>query len=199
MNVIPGPVRCRQCDAVLGAQPWNVCVLCVGVFCTTHLIERNGVTTCRESEPERLAREAESTVKDTDVKRVVALLMKDVTSTVGQGVDHIVTESAARHRLFVHDIAPYEQAVVDDVQQRRHDEFIDTTWPACPSNRNHPLWFSGGNWRCEQPDRCLPALVRFTVLMSEVGPHGCSIRLPSHDVRAAEPKARSAITACDMN
>ncbi len=66
MDVIPGPVRCRQCDAVLDAQPWNMCVLCAGVFCATHLIERNGVTTCRECEPERLAREAESTVRQAD-------------------------------------------------------------------------------------------------------------------------------------
>ena len=158
MDVIPGPVRCRQCDAVLDAQPWNMCVLCAGVFCATHLIERNGVTTCRECEPERLAREAESTVKDPDEKRVVALLLKDVTSTLGQGVEHIVIVSAARHRLVIHDMATYEQAVVDDVQQRLHDEFIDTTWPACPIHRNHPLWFSGGGWRCEQTGEVVAGL-----------------------------------------
>jgi hypothetical protein len=36
------------------------------------------------------------------------------------------------------------------VQQRLHDEFIDTTWPACPEHPSHPLWFDGENWYCEQ-------------------------------------------------
>lgn len=158
MDVIPGPVRCRQCDAVLDAQPWNMCVLCAGVFCATHLIERNGVTTCLDCERERLAREAVSAVTDSDETRVVALLLRDLTSTVGQGVEHIVIDSAARHRLFVHDLGRYEQTVVDDVQQRLHDEFIDTTWPACPIHRSHPLWFAAGNWRCDQAGRVIAPL-----------------------------------------
>jgi hypothetical protein len=40
------------------------------------------------------------------------------------------------------------EKVVGDVQQRMHDEFVDTTWPRCPLHANHPLWYEGGVWRC---------------------------------------------------
>jgi hypothetical protein len=29
---------------------------------------------------------------------------------------------------------------VEDLEQRLHDTFVDTTWPACPRHRQHPLW-----------------------------------------------------------
>jgi hypothetical protein len=40
------------------------------------------------------------------------------------------------------------EKVVGDVQQRMHDEFVDTTWPRCRLHANHPLWYEGGAWRC---------------------------------------------------
>ena len=96
MEAIPGLVRCRQCDAVLGAQPWSMCLLCAGAFCASPLVEQKGVVTCGDCLRERLAREAASAVTESDELRVVALLLA--------GLIH----------------------------------------------RNHPLWFSGGSWRCEQ-------------------------------------------------
>ena len=38
------------------------------------------------------------------------------------------------------------------MQQRLHDTFVDTTWPACPLHPHHPLWLDDGRdrpaWRC---------------------------------------------------
>ena len=73
MDAIPGPVRCRQCDAVLGAQPWSMCLLCAGAFCASHLVEQKGVVTCGDGLRERPAREAASVFTDSDELRVVAL------------------------------------------------------------------------------------------------------------------------------
>ena len=42
----------------------------------------------------------------------------------------------------------FVQQVVDVVQQRFQDEFIDTTWPACPRHQNHPLDYGDGIWHC---------------------------------------------------
>lgn len=44
----------------------------------------------------------------------------------------------------------FDRKVVDDFQQRVHDERIDTTWPACPRHSNHPLVFDDEHtvWRC---------------------------------------------------
>lgn len=86
---------------------------------------------------------------DADEERVVALINQDISATIGVGFDEMVTESAARARLFVDAPHDYEKKVVDLVQQRLHDERGDTNWPSCPSHPNHPLWYSGGWWRCE--------------------------------------------------
>jgi hypothetical protein len=42
---------------------------------------------------------------------------------------------------------------VEQLQQRLHDTFVDTTWPACPRHRRHPLWLGeaergGIAWCC---------------------------------------------------
>lgn len=78
------------------------------------------------------------------------LVTQDLLATVGPGFEEFAIEAAARLRLFRDTLAAYEQEVVDDVQQRLHDEFVDTTWPACPLHHHHPLWYSEGWWRCPQ-------------------------------------------------
>jgi hypothetical protein len=84
----------------------------------------------------------------TDQDRVVSLLRADVEATVGPGHDDRIVASAAHHRLYNQDAVRYTEAVVDDVQQYLHDNFVDTTWPACPHHPNHPLGFSNGMWWC---------------------------------------------------
>jgi hypothetical protein len=41
--------------------------------------------------------------------------------------------------------------VAEAVQQRLHDDRVDTTWPSCPQHPNHPLWLTRtlpARWTC---------------------------------------------------
>jgi hypothetical protein len=41
--------------------------------------------------------------------------------------------------------------VAEAVQQRLHDDRVDTAWPACPQHPHHPLWLTRtlpARWRC---------------------------------------------------
>jgi hypothetical protein len=116
------------------------------------------VATCAACQDERQTRESAGGVAQSDEERLVALLTQDVTATIGAGFEQVIVESAARIRLFVADPREYVQGVVDDVQQRFHDEFVDTTWPSCPRHPNHPLWFSDEWWRCEQSNDAIAPL-----------------------------------------
>ena len=94
----------------------------------------------------------EERVNDTEEQRVVQLLLQDVRATLGGDYDQIVMSNARRLREFS-TIFDFEQRVVDDVQQEIHDDFIDTSWPACPRHPHHPLWYVNRGWSCEQtPD-----------------------------------------------
>ena len=64
---------------------------------------------------------------DADEERVVILVTRDVLAIVGPGFEHIVAEEGARIRLFAEAVLEYEQRLIDDVQQRLHDEFVSTT------------------------------------------------------------------------
>jgi hypothetical protein len=41
------------------------------------------------------------------------------------------------------------RTVADDVQQRMHDQHIDTSWPSCPCHPNHPMGSHQGVWSCD--------------------------------------------------
>ena len=74
----------------------------------------------------------EERVTDAAVARVVEPLLQDVRTTLGPDHDRVVVSNAQRLREFL-PISLFEQQVVDDVQQEIHGDFIDTSWPACPS------------------------------------------------------------------
>ena len=59
-----------------------------------------------------------------------------------------VNVAAANAAEFVEDPLELVQKVVEVVQQRLQDEFVDTTWPACPRHPNHPLEYTTGVWSC---------------------------------------------------
>jgi hypothetical protein len=63
-------------------------------------------------------------------------------------------ESVANAQRF------YDLTVVEQFQQLVHDEFWDTTWPACPRHRNHPLWYSETQhaWCCPRDGAALAPL-----------------------------------------
>ena len=88
----------------------------------------------------------------TDVYVLDALdrLRRDLRTTGhGDRVD-FVGERAADVATFENKPVRFVEKVIEDVQQRLQDEFIDTTWPACPRHPNHPLTFVDGGWRCPQ-------------------------------------------------
>jgi len=136
----------------------GVCILCSNLFCSRHVVVRNGVANCAACEKVRRRRETDGPISQADADRVVRLLQHDLVETVGPGHEAVVTEAAARLRMFSEDPADFEQRVVDDVQQCLHDAFVDTSWPACPEHPNHPLWYSEGWWRCERSGRRAAAL-----------------------------------------
>lgn len=107
-----------------------------------------------------------------DPDRTVRLLMKDAVSTLGEEVRAAVyavaasVEQNARDQMQPVEASEYGEAeegcsveeaqrfydreVVDQFQQSVHDQHLDTTWPACPRHRNHPLWYAEDSqaWCC---------------------------------------------------
>jgi hypothetical protein len=155
---VPFEFKCSACGRELTAAGWTLCPLCGGFFCSDHLVEKRGVSTCEPCAVEREQREASGGVSAEDEARVVSLLRADVEATIGPGHDEAIIEAAARRRLHAGIPAQYVGDVVDDVQQYLHDAFVDTTWPACPHHPNHPLWLSDGWWRCERTEETIARL-----------------------------------------
>jgi len=81
---------------------------------------------------------------------VIDALTRDAQATLSNAeIDLRAYVQAEADRLSVYvDNGDFEQKLVDDFQQRMHDEFIDVCWPRCPHHPNHPLWFEDGAWRC---------------------------------------------------
>jgi hypothetical protein len=75
-------------------------------------------------------------------------LRRDLCATGCGQYTNFVAERAADVATFETEPRRFVELVVDDVQQRLHDEFIDTTWPQCPRHANHPLDYAEGAWRC---------------------------------------------------
>jgi hypothetical protein len=88
-------------------------------------------------------------IPDAQFQRIIRLLRADVSATSVRDCDDLIQQEATQARVLVHTATFYEDKVVERVQQRLHDEFIDTTWPACPEHANHPLWLVDGWWRCD--------------------------------------------------
>ena len=158
MFSVPFEFKCSACGREPTAAGWSLCAFCGGFFCSDHLVVKKGVGTCESCAVERERREASSEVSAGDEDRVVSLLLADVEATIGPGHEEAISEAAARRRLHADDPALYVGEVVDDVQQYFHDAFVDTTWPPCPHHPNHPLWFSGGWWRCERTEEPIARL-----------------------------------------
>ena len=57
---------------------------------------------------------------------------RDLVRTLGLGIVEVEALLQSAERYGGHPIADAVATVV-------HDEFIDTTWPACPEHPNHPF------------------------------------------------------------
>ena len=94
---------------------------------------------------------------------VVELLLRDAIPTLGERARGEVVRLARNYESlaeeWIHDGDSradaqrwFERAVVEAVQQTAHEQFWDTTWPACPSHPHHPLWYDDDRraWCCRQ-------------------------------------------------
>jgi hypothetical protein len=132
------------------------CSLCAELFCDAHIVVRDGVATCEGCQDERTRGEAECGVSPEQSRSLSELLLQDIRSTIGARLADDVARRAAELRMFASGFDDFRQRLVEDIQQQIHDEFIDTSWPACPGARNHPLWFADGQWRCHTHDVAIP-------------------------------------------
>jgi len=87
---------------------------------------------------------------DTYVAESLEQLRRDLRATGCGRYTDFVAERAAEVATFNNEPRRLVEKVVEDVQQRLQDEFIDTTWPACPRHSNHPLNYAEGAWRCSR-------------------------------------------------
>lgn len=86
---------------------------------------------------------------DADERRDLDLLEHDVASTVGEQYRTLVARYARTQRTFARGTELVAR-VADEVQQELMDTFVDTVWPSCPDQPNHPLWFQDRAWCCER-------------------------------------------------
>ena len=81
-----------------------------------------------------------------ELSRLIALLERDASATLGKSYDKLIEDIAADVREL--DVADPGEKVVNDVQQYFQDTHVDATWPACPRHARHPLWYRAGSWWC---------------------------------------------------
>lgn len=84
-----------------------------------------------------------------DERRSLELLERDVARTIGQAYCPLVARYAKIKRELVRG-AELVAGVAEEVQEELMDMFVDTTWPACPQQPDHPLWFEDGAWCCDR-------------------------------------------------
>ena len=89
-------------------------------------------------------------VTDALERDVLARLLRDVRATLPGDHLALVYDHARLVRSHVDDAEWFEWKVVEDVQQRFHDTFVDVAWPRCPRHYRHPLWYRDGFWCCER-------------------------------------------------
>src|SRR5690242_14512222 len=85
-------------------------------------------------------------------------LRQDLRATGRAAQVVLVDQAAATVASFADDQAWFVEKVVEDVQQRLQDEFVDTSWPACPSHPNHPLDYRLGAWYCPRDNSLIAPL-----------------------------------------
>jgi hypothetical protein len=120
-----------------------------------------------------------------DIQEVVPALEQDVLNTLGGYSRAIVAERVRELRALKIEFT--DEKLVEDLQQRIHDERFDPVWPACPEHRSHPMEYRGGMWCCPrsgQPVVQLGTLQRLPPL-AEAAPQ-------------AEPEERRPLSVLNM-
>jgi hypothetical protein len=89
-----------------------------------------------------------------DIDEAVDAVSRDVTSTLGNDGELLggIRREADLVVSFIDDRHGFMERLASGVRQWLHDTFRDTTWPACPRHRVHPLWLDEVDdplvWRC---------------------------------------------------
>ena len=91
-----------------------------------------------------------SVITDELAADIAARLRHDLAATLGDDHGTLVRQEVAHVRDIVTNADWFVEKVIEDVQQRLHDERINTVWPQCPRHKRHPLWEHEGAWVCEQ-------------------------------------------------
>ena len=84
---------------------------------------------------------------------VVDLIAPDLVATLGWTVDQAKEVVATAGTIYGQDPELLAFQVAEEVQQWLHDSFLATSWPPCPSHRNHPLWLAEEppfTWHCQR-------------------------------------------------
>jgi hypothetical protein len=103
-------------------------------------------------------------VSDSELEQAVALIAHDLAATLGwrtrQASTFAKQTASAVAAWWDGESGIYATKVAEYVQQQLHDTFVDTTWPACPLHRRHPLWLEHDRvvWRCTQSGRVIAPL-----------------------------------------
>ena len=91
---------------------------------------------------------------------ILKLVAADVIATLGWSVEEaeaLVRENSGAWCAGF----PRVLLVAEDVQQRLHDDRIDTTWPTCPEHPHHPLRLTDklpAVWTCPSTGETVGAL-----------------------------------------
>ena len=103
-------------------------------------------------------------VSDSELEQAVAMIGHDLMATLGWKTHQASTfakqAASAVAEWWDGEPGAYAIKVAEDVQQKLHDTFVDTTWPACPLHRRHPLWLEHDlvAWGCTQTGRVIAPL-----------------------------------------
>jgi hypothetical protein len=90
---------------------------------------------------------------------VLELVLRDVEATLGPSGREEAVRFARDERAIGNIQDEYPEELVSSLQTYIHDSFIDTAWPACPRQRNHPLWFGReDSWWCRHDNERVAAL-----------------------------------------
>ena len=91
---------------------------------------------------------------------ILNLITADLAATLGwprpQG-EEFVAQNAGEWAANV----PRVVLLAESVQQRLHDDRVDTSWPACPKHPHHPLRLRGGPpvvWTCPATEETICGL-----------------------------------------
>lgn len=109
---------------------------------------------------------------------VIDLIASDLVATLGWTIDQAREVVATAGIVYEQNPELVAFQVAEEVQQWLHDSFLDTSWPPCPSHRNHPLWLTEDPpfiWQCP----------RDAIAVVPLGHLGTVVSPPSHEQASA--------------